>query len=70
MRDRVVIEWIDDDMAAVWCRKTVPEKMSVVDSMFRSARRMIAASVREVHPDWDDSRVESEVSLRIAHGTL
>ena len=65
-RRQPVIEVIDDQMADVLRAKSGAEKLAIADRMFRSARDLIRASVRAMHPDWSDEQVYAEAARRIA----
>ena len=65
---RMVIEVVEDEMAAVLRRKTGVERLKIVDALYRSAWKLIEMNVRDSHPDWTASEVRSAVAARIAHG--
>jgi hypothetical protein len=64
-----VVEMMTDDEARVYQQKTGAERLKIVDMLYRSARRLIEANVRESHPEWDDLRVRRAVAERITGGT-
>jgi hypothetical protein len=59
------IEVVDDAMAAVLRAKTPAERFKMADDAHRTARVLIAAGVRQIHPDWDEADVQMEVSRRL-----
>ena len=59
------IEVIDDQMAEVFRRMTPEQRLRMVDQMYLSSRELIAASIRESNPAWDDVQVEREIARRI-----
>lgn len=63
------IEAIDDDMARALRDKTPWERLAIADGILRSARKLIAASLRDQHPEWSAAEVAAEVSRRLSHGT-
>lgn len=65
-----VVEVIDDQMAEILRAKTGLQKLHIADRMFRSAREMIATSVRSMHPDWSNEQVNQEAARRVAHGSI
>ena len=63
------IEVIDDDMADVYRRMSAAEKIAVAHGMWRYARERLTASVRWLHPDWDERAVRREVGRRLLNGS-
>lgn len=63
------IETMDDQMVAVYRAKTSAERIAIAHDMWRYARERIEASVRWLHPDWDDAAVKHEVSRRLLNGS-
>jgi hypothetical protein len=68
VRDRVHLEWVDDDMAAIFRAKTPAERLEVAFSIWRSARDMLASILRSQHPDWSREQIEAETARRLSHG--
>ena len=66
----MVIEIIEDDLAAVLRRKTGAERLKIVDMLFECVQGLIESNVRAAHSDWDERRVSREVAARIAGETL
>jgi 2-keto-3-deoxy-6-phosphogluconate aldolase len=66
---RMVIEVVDEKMAAVLRRKTGAQRLKIVDALYRSAWNLIEMNVRSSHPDWDEPQVRAAVAARIAGGT-
>ena len=64
------IEVIDDDMADVLRRKTPAERLAISHGMWRMARDMIRAVLRQEHPDWDDEQILRETARRLSHGAV
>lgn len=69
MHDRIVIESVDDDMAAILRLKTPAERLSIGFGMWRSARSMLTSMLRDRFPEWSDDEVNSEVASRMSRGT-
>ena len=65
----MVVEVVEDEMAAVLRRKTGAQRLRIVDALYRSAWNLIETNVRGSHPDWDDRQVRVAVAARIAVGT-
>jgi hypothetical protein len=64
------IEVVDEQMAAVLRTKTGAERSAIANGMFLFARRMLTSMLTHDHPDWDEQRVQREVSRRISHGLV
>ncbi|MFH0799511.1 MAG: hypothetical protein V2A66_04940 [Pseudomonadota bacterium] len=63
------IEVIDDDVALILQNKTPWERLAIANGMWKSARTLIGASIRHMHPDWNEEHVMAEVANRMLHGT-
>jgi hypothetical protein len=64
------IEQVDDQMAAVLRAKSGAERLAIANGLFVFARRMLMSLLRNDHPDWDEARLQREVSRRISHGAV
>lgn len=69
-RDLRNIELISDDLVLLWRSKTPAEKLEIVFGMWETARLLIAAHVKSIHPDWDDDKIAREVARRLSHGKI
>ena len=65
----MVIELPDDDMVEVLRKKSGAQRLQIVNSLFRSTRRMIETNIRANHPDWGNQQINREIAARIAGGT-
>jgi hypothetical protein len=65
---KIVIEVIDDQMAAVFRRRSGAQRLETVNSLLRCARRLIETNIRFNHADWNDDRVKMEIAARISGG--
>jgi hypothetical protein len=61
---------VDDEMARILRGMTGAERLRVANSLFVSARRMLASHLAAEHPDWDQDRIELETARRISHGAV
>jgi hypothetical protein len=61
---------VDDEMARILRGMTGAERLRVANSLFVSARRMLASHLAAEHPDWDQDRIEQETARRISHGAI
>ena len=68
MVQRLQVEVIDRQYAAILAAKTPAERVAMVGEAWQTARLLAAAGVRYLHPDWDESQVQAEVSRRMQHG--
>jgi len=69
-RDLRNMELISDDLVLLWRSKTPAEKLDIVFGMWETARQLITAQVRSIHPDWDDDKIAREVARRLSHGAF
>jgi hypothetical protein len=67
--DAASIEVIDDSMAAILRAKTPAQRIAMVGAAHRTARHLIAAGVRVLHPDWTAEQVKAETARRLLDGT-
>ena len=63
------IEVVDDTVAKILQAKTPWERLNIANGVWKSARQLIAASLRSRHPGWDEAMIAGEVSKRVGHGT-
>ena len=66
--DRGQIEVLDEALADVLRHKTPAEKIEMIAAAQRTARHLLAAGLRQRHPEWDDQQVEAEVARRLTRG--
>lgn len=64
------IEVVDDLVAEILRKKTPGERLRIGFEMWMSARRMLLAHIRHIHPEWSQQETEKEVSRRFLHGTV
>jgi hypothetical protein len=58
---------VTSEYAAALQRLSGAQKLASAFAMYRAARRLKRAAVRELHPDWTDERVEKEVREIFLH---
>ena len=56
------------EMVAVYQEKTPAERLQIAFGMWRSAKKIIAAAVRQQHSDWTEEQQRAEVAKRMSHG--
>lgn len=59
------IEVIDDATAAMFRAMTPYQRAQVASNAHRSARTMITSVVKQLHPDWNEDDVLTEVYRRM-----
>lgn len=64
------IEVPDDEMCKILRLKSEAERLAIAFGMWRFARDMIRANLRQEHPDWTTEQVEQQTSRRLSHGTV
>ena len=65
------VEVIDRTYAAILAAKTPAERVAIMDSMHRSARRFLADRVGELYPDATlDERRHEYLRRLLGHGTV
>lgn len=68
--DPTRIEVVDDVMAEIFRQKTPAERIEIGFKLSTSARKMLTAHLKSIHPDWDDKQVSQEVAKRMSHGAV
>ena len=63
------VEVVDDAIAAILLGKSGTERIRMVAGGWSLLRALHASQVRRAHPDWDEARVQTETSRRMAHGS-
>jgi hypothetical protein len=63
------IEIVDEAVAAILRQKTPAERIALTSDAHRTARALLAAQVRRLHPTWNDEQVQHEVARRLIGGT-
>ena len=66
----MVIETPDRAMVELLRRKSPEERLAIAFGMWRSARGMIEAVLRQQHAEWSRSEVSNEVARRLSHGSF
>ena len=64
------IEVMDDTLAEVLRRKTPQERIKIGFGLWTSARDMLLAYLKKIHPEWSIEMVEKEVARRLSHGIV
>jgi hypothetical protein len=53
---------LSPEQVAIWCGMTGRQKLDAAAALYHAARRIKAAGLRRAHPDWDEERIQREVS--------
>ncbi|MEZ6119156.1 MAG: hypothetical protein R3C28_21655 [Pirellulaceae bacterium] len=61
---------ISPEMVAVYRSKTPTQRLQIAFDMWRSARKIALAAVRQQHPQWSDDRQQAEVARRMSDGLV
>ena len=67
---RLHIEVVDHDMAAIIASKTLAERAAMVASSHRTAKRLLTAGARLRHPEWSQTEINAEVARLLLNGTI
>lgn len=62
------IEVPDAEMVRVLRAKTGAERIRMASDMGAAVRRMLRASLKSRHPDWNDEKIQQEVVRRMSLG--
>jgi hypothetical protein len=63
------IEIVDEAVAKVLRKMTGAQRVAQIVAAHRTAKLMLRASIKQKHPEWDDSAVHKEVVRRLTGGT-
>jgi len=63
-REEIRIERPDHRMLDIYASWTPQRRLKAVADMGREARAVMAAGVRQQHPDWPEAEVRKEVARR------
>ena len=67
--DPANMEVLYEQMTALLRTKTPADRIAMIGAAHRTAKHLMAAGVRILHPDWDENQVRSEMLRRLLHGT-
>jgi hypothetical protein len=67
---KLKFDYVDDRMAEVLRKKTETQRLAIGHAMWKHARKMIIAVLRDEHPDWPVSQIHQEASRRLSHGAV
>ena len=61
-------ESLDDSIAAIYRNKSPHERLRVSFGLWSLAKSILINSLRSLHPDWKEKKIQEEVAKRISHG--
>lgn len=64
------IEAVDDVMASIYKNKAPLERLRIAFGLWRSTIILLSNSLRSLHPDWSEQRIERETARRMSHGAV
>lgn len=64
------IEFVDEAMVEIYKKKTPSQRLQIAFGLWRSAKILLVNSLRSLHPEWDEKRLQQEVARRISHGAI
>jgi len=64
------IEVIDDVSARIYASKTPVERLKIASGMWRSAKKLLTASLKSQYPEWNEAEISREVIKRLSHGAI
>ena len=68
--NRPVVEVMDDAVTDVFRQKSEVERLRIGFRMWKSARVILRAAIRDEQPTWDAEQVNREIARRISHGAV
>jgi hypothetical protein len=64
------IECVDEAMAEIYKNKTPAQRLQIAFGLWQLAKTLLFNLLRSSHPEWDERRLQREVTKRISHGTV
>lgn len=61
-------ENIDDEIVAIYKNKSPFERLRIAFGLWSLAKSVLVNSLRSLHPDWEEKRIQEEAARRISHG--
>jgi hypothetical protein len=59
------IEVVDPEVARILRTKSIPQRVAMILQANQTMRQLIAAPIRNAHPEFSESQVRREVARRI-----
>jgi hypothetical protein len=67
---KLKFDFVDDRMADVLRQKTEAQRLAMGYALWKHAREMVLAVLRDEHPEWPVSQIQQEASRRLSHGAV
>jgi ribosomal protein L16/L10AE len=64
------IESVDEAMVEIYKKKTPTQRLQIAFGLWRSVKILLFNSLRSLHPEWDEKRLQREVARRMSHGKV
>lgn len=68
--DKRNLENLDDPTAAIYREKSPRERLQIAFGLWSLAKSILVNSMRSLHPDWDEKKIQEEAARRISHGAV
>jgi hypothetical protein len=66
--DRRNFEHIDDAIASIYRNKSPFERLRLAFGLWSLTKSVLVNSLRSLHPDWEEKKIQKEAARRISHG--
>jgi len=66
--DRRNFEHIDDAIVSIYRNKRPFERLRIAFGLWSLAKSVLVNSLRSLHPDWEEKKIQEEAARRISHG--
>jgi hypothetical protein len=61
-------EYVDDTIASIYRNKSPLERLRIAFGLWSLAKSVLVNSMRSLHPDWEEKKIQEEAARRISHG--
>ena len=61
-------EHIEDAIASIYRNKSPSERLSIAFGLWSLAKSVLINSLRALHPDWEEKKIQEEAARKISHG--
>ena len=66
-QDTAFTDLPDEAMILVYRSKTPHQRLEIAFSLWTFARTLVKSGLKTQHPDWPETKIEEEASLRMLH---
>ncbi len=64
------LENLDDAMVAIYRNKSPLERLRIAFGLWSLAKSILVNTLRSLHPDWNEKKIQKEAAKRISHGAV